>query len=67
MSEDTERKRVRQWAYIFQQFDRGTLRGLLTQAAREHEESGRVVVEFRDGKALAVSEHVEELENEANI
>jgi len=53
---------AQQWAFIFHQFGKETLRKMLFKAAMHKQEEGRVVIEFDGEKAMNITEHVTELE-----
>lgn len=57
-------KTTAQWAFIFEQLGKDDLRQMLFKAAVHKDEEGRTVVEFRGEKAMNVTDHVEEMENE---
>lgn len=55
-------KTNRQWAFIFHQLGKENLREMLFKAAMEHNEEGRVIIEFDGENAMNVTDHVAELE-----
>jgi len=59
-----ENKENAQWAFVFETFDKETLRKMLFKAALRKDEEGRVVIEFDGDRALDVTEHVSKLEEE---
>jgi hypothetical protein len=59
-----ENKENAQWAFVFETFDKETLRKMLFKAALRKDEEGRVVIEFDGDRAMQITDHVEELENE---
>jgi hypothetical protein len=60
-------KTAAQWSFIFEQMGKENLREMLMKAAIEKEGSDRVVIEFRDDRAMNITDHVDELETEADL
>ena len=55
---------AQKWAFIFEQFGKGTLRDMLFKAAMNKNTEGRVIIEFDGDRAMNVTDHVEEMEKE---
>lgn len=51
-----------QWAFIFNTIGQKQSRQMMMKAAMARENDERFVLEFREGKALDITEHVKELE-----
>jgi len=52
------------WAFIFHQFGKEDLGEMLFKAAMKKKEEGRVVIEFDGNKAMDITEHVAEMEDQ---
>lgn len=63
---DEDNKDAQKWAFIFEQFGKDTLRDMLFKAAMNKNTEGRVIIEFDGKKAMNITEHVDEMENELN-
>lgn len=59
-----DEKAARQWGFVFKVLGKENLRKMLFKAAMHKREEGRVVIEFDGEKAMDVSEHYKELENQ---
>lgn len=59
-----ESKTAQQWAFIFHQFGKENLREMLFKAAMHKDEEGRTIIEFDGEKAMNITDHVSEMENQ---
>lgn len=59
-----ESKTAAQWGFIFEKFGKENLREMLFKAAIHKDEEGRTVIEFRDDRAMNITDHIEKLEEE---
>jgi len=57
-------KTAQQWSFIFHQFGKENLREMLFKAAMHKNDEGRTVIEFDGEKAMNISEHVKEMEDD---
>jgi hypothetical protein len=57
-------KKIKKWHFIFHQFGKEDLGEMLFKAAMKKKEEGRVIIEFDGNKAMEITEHVAEMEDQ---